>query len=188
MTKQLRIFLVGEVSAGKSSLLNAISGGIISNASTQRETMTPEIYSFVDRKNMKAFASFKKIASMLELKHIDNKNKIIDLKKYTELEKSKLITDLESKTIHFKSMFGIGNYLCYDFPGLNDSNDTNNIFFKSIEQNISECDCLLYITSAESGFVKQSEVDLFMRLKKLCEDTKNNNGQYIKLAIVINKY
>ncbi len=188
MTNPLKIFLVGEVSSGKSSFLNAISGGIISNASTQRETMVPEIYSFVDDEDLKAYPSFKKIATILEKKHICNKEIIAKLKETTDIKKPKIISDESAKPLHFKSMFEMGSYEIYDFPGLNDSQDSNNVFFQLIEQNILECDCFIYITQAETAFVKQSEVDLFNQLKKLCDVTKSINGKYIKLCIAINKF
>ena len=38
---QCVIFITGEVNSGKSSLINALSGGIVSNTSLQRETFKP---------------------------------------------------------------------------------------------------------------------------------------------------
>lgn len=38
------IFLIGEVSCGKSSLLNALANGLISCTSLQRETFNPTLY------------------------------------------------------------------------------------------------------------------------------------------------
>jgi GTPase SAR1 family protein len=38
------IFLVGEVSSGKSSFLNSLVGGYVANASLQRETLRPNWY------------------------------------------------------------------------------------------------------------------------------------------------
>lgn len=186
MTKPLKIFFVGEVSAGKSSLLNAIAGGIISNASIQRETINPEIYPFVSNKEMKAFPSFKKAASLLEKKHRYNKE--ITQKKEIKSDSPKIIMDPSGKPIYFKTKLGVGDFEIIDFPGLNDSTDSNGIFFHLIEENIMNCDCLVYVTKAESAFLSQSEVDLFKRLKLLCEVRRRFNGQYIKLCIIINKF
>lgn len=41
VTEPCIVFVVGEVNSGKSSLINALSGGIVSNTSIQRETFKP---------------------------------------------------------------------------------------------------------------------------------------------------
>ena len=188
MSKTFKIFLVGEVSTGKSSLLNAIAGGFISNASKQRETIHPEIYSFVSNKKMKAYPSFKKIASQLEKKHIDNKKIIPTKELFDNIKTQKMITDSESEPIEFKSRFDMGNFMIVDFPGLNNSTDAGEVFFKLIEHNIADCDCLVYVTKSESAFINQSEFNTFTRLKNLRDARKKDNGQYIKLCIVVNKF
>lgn len=189
MSNNLNIFFVGEVSAGKSTLINAIAGGIISNTSLQRETMTPESYSFVKETNMKAYPSFKQMASILEQKHINNKNIKNKLESSNNKKPSITIpTGIVKNKITFKSLFAIGDFIIYDFPGLNDSHDKDNQFFEIISENIMLCDLLVYVTDSKSAFIKQSEVDLFKRLIELCEIKRIEEGKYIKLCIVINKF
>lgn len=189
MSTALKIFFVGEVSSGKSSLLNAIAGGIISNASIQRETIYPEVYPFVSNKEMKAYPSLKKAVTLLEKKHRANKSfsaastNLID-----KIDKPQVTTDAEGKHYIFKSQFGMGDFRIVDFPGLNDAADANDSFFNLVSDNIAECDCLVYITKAESAFISQSEVNLFKKLQALCEKRRLESGQFIKLCVVVNKF
>jgi septin family protein len=53
-------FLVGEVSTGKSSFLNALGGGILSCASIQRETFSPEYYQFTKSGELKTVSKINK--------------------------------------------------------------------------------------------------------------------------------
>jgi predicted GTPase len=46
LSERCTIFITGEVNAGKSSFLNALSGGIVSNVSLQRETFIPIWYQY----------------------------------------------------------------------------------------------------------------------------------------------
>lgn len=197
MNRPLNIFFVGEVSSGKSSLLNALAGGIISNASLQRETICPEIYNF-DNIQTKAYSSFKKIASMLEEKHL--KNKFFKQSNKKLIKEPKNIVDADNNRIDFKPQFGMPDFMVTDFPGLNDStafyNDaeksgsenSEDMFFKLVKDNIAKCDLLVYITKAETAFINQSEINLFQKLKLLRDDMMTNFGKYIKLCIVVNKF
>lgn len=175
--------LIGEVSSGKSSSLNAIADGIISNASMQREIINPEIYEFDNIG--KAFHSFKKMATFLEIKHITNKQ--FD-KNTTKIGDPKIICDNTGDKIVFKSQFGLGKFNIYDFPGLNDSKDSSEIFFGSIKDNINKCDCLLYVTKADSAFVNQSEVTGFKRIIDMCHEYYKQSGKLIKVCIIINEF
>jgi len=180
----MNIFLIGEVSSGKSSLLNALAGGIISNASMQRETINPEIYEFdvID----KAYPSFKKMATILESKHVTNK-KFDD--KTAILNEPKFVCDITGQKIIFKSQFEMGKFYIYDFPGVNDAkNDSNDVFFEQVKTQITNCNCLVYVTKAETAFLNQSELTLFKKIVELCDICREKRGKYTQICIVINKF
>jgi GTPase SAR1 family protein len=183
----LQIFLVGEVSSGKSSLVNSLAGGYVSNSSLQRETINPEVYNFgFDTKQ--AYPSLKKIAEVLEKKHIENKQTVLDDNKVCDPMEPKNIVDKNGDDIFFRSLYGMKDISVIDFPGLNDSTDSNDKFFDVVSENIARCNCLVYVTKADSAFLSQSEVAIFNRLQELCNTRLKNNGQYIKICILINKF
>src|SRR5579872_6131585 len=179
----MNIFLVGEVSSGKSSLLNAIAGGIVSNSSVQRETINPEIYKVDDIDT--AEIPFKKIAEVLETKHIINKK--FD-RNTTHINDPVSVCDNSGAEIIFKSHFDLGKFNVFDFPGLNDSTDDLDVFFGCIKSHIHECNCLMYVTKIDSAFINKSEVDIFKKIIDMCCDHYNQCGKLIKVCIVINKF
>lgn len=182
------IFFVGEVSSGKSSLLNAIAGGIISNASIQRETIYPEFYKFVSNEETKSYPLLKKYVTLLEKKHVKNKNFNLSDKTTIDNISPIITTDSDGDLYYLKAQFGLRDFFIADFPGLNDSADANDSFFNLVSDNIDACDILAYITKAESAFVSQSEIELFKKIKALCDDRRNKYGQHIELCIIINKF
>lgn len=179
----MNIFLVGEVSSGKSSLLNAIAGGIVSNSSVQRETINPEIYKFDDIDT--AEISFKKIVKVLESKHITNKK--FD-RNTSHINEPMLVHDNNGAKITFKSQFNLGKFNIYDFPGLNDSTDDLDVFFGCIKSHIDNCNYLMYVTKIDSAFINKSEVDIFKKIIDMCYDHYKQCGKLIKVCIVVNKF
>ena len=67
--KKFTIGIIGAISGGKSSFLNAVSGGFISNVSLQRETLTPQAYIFSNNGNKDIFHI---LSSKLKLQHENN--------------------------------------------------------------------------------------------------------------------
>lgn len=179
----LSIFLVGEVSSGKSSFLNALAGGIVSSPSFQRETFNPEHYVFssTGSKNQ-----IKLLSDTIEARHKENQVKRSDIASLKVENISKIVEVCGEKQT-LPTQFGLKDYSIYDFPGINDSEDKDMKFFKAIENNISKCDLMIYITDVNKAFVSASEVESFKKIKKLVDD-QNTEGQYIGLFVVVNKY
>jgi GTPase Era involved in 16S rRNA processing len=182
----LRIFLIGQVSTGKSSFINALAGGFVSCASLQRETTNPEIYKFTQTLNTNSYLS---IANILHKKHVDNNN----IRTNTEVNiksdsKPIYVTDKEGKELEFNTPLIKTNIELYDFPGLNDSDTgSNDLFFDMVKNNISVCDHIIFMTQAKSAFVHSHELDLFKKIKTLV-DTHNNDGNFMSINIVVNMF
>lgn len=129
------------------------------------------------------------MSKILESKHKSNKNFSQQERRVIEIiDKPEFITDVTHTTFNFKSLFKMGNFEVVDFPGLNDSTDSEDIFFNLVSDNITSCDLIVYITKADSAFISQSEVNLFKKIKLLCDKRMTEAGQYIKLCIVVNKF
>lgn len=177
------IFVIGEVSSGKSSLINGLVGGNISNSSLQRETFYPEGYVLSSTGTQETFSQF---SNDLESQHKKNeqlRNNINDIKeenistiKWRNNGSNKLLSKLVDK-----------DFRIIDFPGINDSEDENDMFFKAIKNNIHLCDLLIYVTDSSSAFTKKSEIDYFNKIKKLV-DEQLNDGNFMQLIIVANKF
>ena len=196
MSRPLTIFLIGEISSGKSSFLNALAGGIVSCVSLLRETINPEIYEFIDRSGKESEfdpnignhrESLERIAKILDEKHAKNKESVNGYNVTKPAKRTiEYVIDIDDEPIKFMSLNN-RSFLVYDFPGLNDSTDSEDLFYDLIKKNINKCDILLYITKADSAFINKSGVDLFDKIRKLCSRTVEH-GQFIELCVVINKF
>ena len=175
------IFLVGEVSSGKSSLLNAFGSGFISSVSLQRETFTPLHYEF--RKNA-TDDDLNKITNSMQKIHEDNQQK------REQLSSGKVAELPTGEPIKYKLpvRYGLPEMNIIDFPGLNDSEDTNNNFLKALEENIQNAHIILFVTDAEKAFTNASELDTYNKIKTCIENEFDKNFHYIELIVVINKY
>ena len=183
----LSIFLVGEISSGKSSFLNALAGGVVSCASLQRETIHPEIYVFSPNVDYKH--PFQYLATVLDDKHRQNKSVSSSLiGSNIEVDRISHLSYGNDRILQLRSFIGSQPYKIYDFPGLNDSTDSTDIFYDMIEKNIGSCDMLLYITKAENAFLSKSETILFKKINDLCARVRTERGQYIQVCIIVNKF
>ena len=168
------IFLIGEVSSGKSSFLNSFAGGYISNSSIQRETFNPLWYQFSSTGKEDHVTG---ITLQLEHKHKQNelfRERIQDLKE-EEISSLDHICDDDNP---LPIRYNLEDLNIIDFPGINDSDDKTNKFLKAIENRIHQADLLIYITEATSAFVSSSEILVFQNIIKMINRCKNN-GQFI---------
>ena len=83
--------------------------------------------------------------------------------------------------------YEINPFSITDMAGIDDADDNENKFFKVFESLYTTFDLIIYMTDATQAFRDKSEVDTFMKIKKLINDW-NQTGEYIELIIVINKY
>lgn len=176
------IFLVGEVSSGKSSTLNALAGGMISSTSLQRETFSPEIYHF---SNSGSEDTVRKLADQIEASYKDNEHK---RGRIADIQLEDIINPLDKSygTI-IPTRLDIQAYDIIDFPGINDIEDRDNKFLKAIEHNIGNCDLMIYISDATRSFQTSSEVQLFKKLQKIVY-RENCKGHFVDLSIIVNKF
>lgn len=172
----LNIFLVGEVSSGKSSFLNALAGGIISNSSLQRETTNIQEYQFDENAHEDNISI---ISTTLEQQHYKNEAIRKNISKIKS-DITKVENKIKSDIFHNINMF--------DFPGLNDIDDRDsNIFMTMIKDNIELADMVIYITTSERAFNSNSELNHFIEVYNIVK-SQNDNGKYVDLVVVVNKY
>jgi len=174
----MNVFLVGEVSSGKSSFLNALTGGIVSRVSMLRETIDTKIYEF-DDSDSNAMTYFDQNITTLEKKHFET---------LCDETNPQSVVNHNDQRIVFKSPYNLGKFSIYDFPGLNDSVDESDVFFELFKSQIDICDCLVYVTKAETAFLTKSELDLFNKIIDQCANQYNQRGKHIQICIIVNKF
>lgn len=171
------VFLCGEVSSGKSSLLNAIAGGFISSVSLQRETFNPQVFHFSQKgleKNLVNITNSLSEISAENKNHRDNSNCGI---------MHEIIDNADILPINFK----LDNLDIIDFPGINDSHDTDGKYLSLIEKHIHLADIILYVTESKSAMTRTSEIDLFKKIQSFIK-SEDEKCHYIKLVIAVNKF
>lgn len=179
MERDISIHFIGKVSSGKSSVINAIAGGFISNVRLLRETVQPLFY------NMSKNGSFLKIIELGDkLNEMHNKN-MSDIKNIAVLQGKTI--DLCDDTAPLPSRWGLDGINFLDCPGIDDADDNNKLFWKSVETQYYNADVLVFVTDANCAFRDASEVDLFKNIKKLV-DINNKKGMWIDLVILVNKF
>lgn len=173
--KKLTVGVIGEVSRGKTSLINAVLGTIKGACSRQRSTFEAVKYK---AKN--------DISDEILLPNIDLADVGELMKKSHEQRVNNVPVNFNMSTLSYDDMNNIGIDII-DFPGVNDATDTEEKFMKLFIMYMHQCDIIIYITSAESAFIQASEVALYKNIVRLIE-ISNNTGNYITLITVINKY
>lgn len=168
---------VGRVSSGKSSFINSFVG-YVSNVSLQRETIDISKYYF---SNEGFLDNVGKLMSLLETKQIRSKV-ARDKNIMPPLE----MVNYMDYPLPLRNKFK-NNYNIYDFPGMEDANDTNDVFFSKFIELCSEIDSVIYVTDIQSAFRDTSEIELFTKIKNEIKKQKDL-GNYIELLVVFNKY
>lgn len=163
----LHIGVIGQVSSGKSSLVNGLVGGFYSEVSLGRKTILPRRYSQTHQP-----AETQNLDSKL-LAAIRNGN-------LTAEEKLLLSQPVD---VHAKIP-----YTLIDFAGVNDGeNKFGDIFLGSFAQNLPHLDIILFVTSSETAFTLSSECAIYEKIV-MAIDENRNNGRWQQLIVVFNKY
>jgi GTPase Era involved in 16S rRNA processing len=190
-TEKLNVMIIGKVSSGKSSLINSWVGAFVSCVSLNRETFNPIIYKLTKSGLIKDAWN---ITTDLKNKHESNQKDrhkleefIKNINKKDELEKKITNLDKTFENIFLPNIFE-KNIDIYDFPGLGDAEDKNNIFGEAINLWIDKMDIVIFVVDATRAFIDTEEVKEFNRVKKLIEDNKINNSHYTYLGVIVNKY
>lgn len=180
MQRPTVILLVGNVKTGKSSAINALSGGLVTNPSKQRETIQPIHLHYSSTGSDK---NYKLVAEKLEAVH---KNNVASREKLSELKE-----EVVSKPIIFDHtlplLHNLKPYQIIDTGGLEDADDTKQELFKKVvETNMEIADIVVFVSQALTLFNTSSETKQFEHIRTLIEKEKKK-GHYLDLCVLVNK-
>lgn len=169
-TNIINVALVGAVSAGKSTLLNAIFTSKYSEMKKKRTTMIPQIYS--ESPSMICQSKADILSKNSRLNH--NNSGILRSCKDVTHRVERIKNFVELKHCYFK---------IYDLPGLNDGNGNGIVVYKYLEQNFHKFDIVIYVVDINSCLNTSDEIKMFEKLVDLI----NLNKRKTKLLVLINK-
>jgi predicted GTPase len=183
--QEINIVMIGPVSAGKSTLTNALFVAQYSDARIKRTTALPQVYYETDCTD-----GIDDPTGILEINRAKNKeimDKTIDGKSTLTIDDVKevsyivpLIHDLFEE--RKKDVF----YTVYDLPGLNDSR-TNTVYYEYVKQNFYKFDIVLFVLDIKNALNTSDEMEM---LKTILNHMKTNKNVYdinTKLVVLLNK-
>jgi GTPase Era involved in 16S rRNA processing len=185
LRQQINIAIIGTVSAGKSTLTNALFDEQFSDMRIKRTTTLPQVYYEVESKNDMSNLKEIRESNRVKNKEIMDKTanghqlKIEDIKE-VEYYVPKLYNMLDS--VRKEDVY----YTIYDMPGLNDSM-TKSVYYQYINDNFHKFDIILFVIDISSALNTSDEIDI---LKMTLNNMKANKEKYdidSKLVIIINK-
>jgi predicted GTPase len=179
----INICVVGCVSAGKSTILNAFFGCDYTQCKIKRTTMMPN--KFVETNSVGKIDSVEKIN-----KTISDVNTQI----YAQTDRGAKPLRLEDYgnelTFYVEGMeMNVGNDIkitIYDIPGLNDAR-TKEIYYNYLEKNFFKFNIILFVVDIQSGLNTSDEMDILKFLSKNIAKHKTESNKNISLLGVVNK-
>lgn len=168
VTNYYHIGICGQVSTGKSTCLNALTGQYLSQISLKRST--------------KRVLKFFNIDS-----GFNTKNTPTDIKKIIEQINEHDAHEQTSFHIHMPICDNSNNIVLYDFPGFNDGQESVQGMEKLFIDEMINLDLIIFIVDSNSALIHKSEKDIF---KMLAEQLKKNHEKYryTKLVVAFNKF
>ena len=181
-TNHIDIAIIGAVSAGKSTLTNALFVEQYSDMNIKRTTTMPQVY--YSSNDINLFDNIKNIREnnrLINEKYMYDTSKGIELK-YEDIQEIKYIVPPVYDFINLKSC----NLVIHDLPGLNDSM-TKAVYHKYVISSFSKYDIIIFVIDIFSSLNTSDEIDI---LKLILHAMKSNKEQYnldCKLIILLNK-
>lgn len=179
------VAIVGCVSTGKSTLMNAIFAEQYSDMKVKRTTMVPQIYCECDKPPS--------ASNGLSETYIKDTNKAINDKLSSKVRSSKITSsDIEpmryyvDKIRNFAELPGSIKYRIHDLPGINDGHTDNDVYYQYIKENFHTYGIILLIVDINTAFNTADEMKL---LDTVIRGVKHNLdiGLCTKLGVIANK-
>ena len=179
LQNSISLAIIGCVSAGKSTLVNAILVNKMSSTKIKRTTMLPQVYIENDKKGRLTGESISSILEKNDAQNLAILNGDVELTDstclplYHEIPKCYDLIDLPP---------GVGLNI-YDIPGLNDST-TEKIYYNYIDKTYPSLDIICIVVDIEEAFNTSGSIQI---LKSLVENAKRHPEKQTEICIIANK-
>lgn len=177
---QINMAIMGAVSAGKSTLLNAMFVARYSDMKIKRTTMNPQVYFETNKLDKTNADTIKENNARI--------NKILDQKEQGEITLED-ITESHYIVPRVKNLVELNQNIfltVYDVPGLNDS-QTKNVYFQYIDNNFYKFDIIILVVDIHSALNTSDESDILENILKNSRINYEKYGIHNKLVVVANK-
>jgi GTPase Era involved in 16S rRNA processing len=177
--ENIHIAILGPVSAGKSTFLNALLSNTYSDMMRKKTTMLPQIYQTTT--NMKEIDTVEKIKE----KNRSSNDEILNLResnKYNESHFKELIYKVKPIDNFIELPDKKCTYGLCDMPGLNCSGGGDVMYYNYLEQNSHKIDVYILVFDINSALNTTDEVKILQEVNKYIQ--KNKHGY---VHILVNK-
>jgi GTPase SAR1 family protein len=175
----VRMGIVGCVSAGKSTLLNAINIEQLSDTKRKRTTMLPQAYLETIGKNTRERCDFESILNT----NREANDAILNGQQELTPENCRAIYH---KVPHLYDIVSLaeGMHLdIFDVPGLDDAN-TEDIYFAYLDSQLPFLNVVLLVVDIENSFNTAAPVKI---LERIARHAKNHPQKQLTVCVVANK-
>ena len=180
--ENINLCIVGTVSAGKSTILNAFFCEQLSQCKIKRTTMVPTVYI----ENDSFWNPFDQTEEIY--KTIAEKNQeIITLTenghKLKKEEYSELVFNVGKLDINILPDSFVN---VYDIPGLNDAR-TKDVYYEYLDENFHKFNLVIFLVDIHSGLNTSDEMEIVNFITNRTKDQLENNNRKIYTLVVVNK-
>ena len=179
----INIALIGAVSAGKSTLINALFVEQYSDMNIKRTTTMPQVYR-TDTKEI----------PKTQLNQIRENNRSINLKYMTDTSNGIELKLSDVNPINYTvprvydliDLHGDTQLIIHDLPGLNDSM-TKKVYHQYVEQAFFQYDIIIFVVDVYQSLNTSDEIDILRLILRGMKLNKTDHGMDCRLIILINK-
>lgn len=176
----ISIAILGTVSVGKSTLLNALFVENFSEMKIRRTTMVPQVYMETDDQEL-----------LNPVEDVKNTNTVINTQ-LQERKESLTIEECKERVYYVKKIHDFNITLkpdcflnIYDIPGLNDKT-TSDVYFEYIKTNFYKFDIIIFVVDINSGLNTAEEMKI---LETVTDNIKTavDKKKQVYMVTIINK-
>ena len=169
--ENIHIAIIGPVSAGKSTLLNALFSNTFSDMKRKKTTMLPQIYqTVIDGNKVDTEENIKQL-------NTESNNMILKLRESGQYNHQSHFKELVYHVKPINDFIELSDknatYSVLDMPGLNCSGDGNKIYYDYLLQNSHKIDIYVLVFDINSGLNTTDEENILKEINKYIATNKH---------------